>query len=69
MLHAILGRQYTTHFHETWEQVFRAVLQESRVEMLKRVYLSAVTQSDDIDDAKYTLQKKLAEVRGPIPNP
>jgi len=62
VLYSILGRQYNPHFHDSWQQIFRSVLHTTRLEMLKRVFLSAAINADDIDDAKYTLQKKISEV-------
>ena len=39
------------------------VLQQHRLQLLHGVFLSAAVTSDDIEDAKYTLQKKISEVR------
>ncbi|GAB7337475.1 hypothetical protein MBLNU457_g2807t3 [Dothideomycetes sp. NU457] len=62
VLYSILSRPYNSHFKETWDKIFRAVLQTTRIEMLKRIFLSAAISPDDIDDSKYTLQKKLSEL-------
>lgn len=42
--------------------IFRSTLQTNRLEMMKRVFRAANTEADDIDDSKYTLQKKISEV-------
>lgn len=39
-----------------------SVLQLDHIELLKNIHLSCNTSADDIDEAKYTLQKKLSEV-------
>lgn len=44
-----------------------SVLQLDHIELLKNIHLSCNTSADDIDEAKYTLQKKLSEV-GPCPD-
>lgn len=38
------------------------VLQPDHIELLKNIHLSCNTSADDIDEPKYTLQKKLSEV-------
>ena len=40
----------------------RSILIRDRVEMLHRMYSSAAVDCEDIDDARYTLQKKISEV-------
>lgn len=37
-------------------------LQRNRIELLRTLYMACQTSPDDIDEAKYTLQKKLSEV-------
>jgi hypothetical protein len=39
-----------------------SVLQLDHIELLKNIHLSCNTSADDIDEPKYTLQKKLSEV-------
>lgn len=39
-----------------------SVLQLAHIELLKNIHLGCNTSADDIDEAKYTLQKKLSEV-------
>jgi exportin-5 len=39
-----------------------SVLQQDHIELLKNIHLSCNTSADDIDEPKYTLQKKLSEV-------
>ena len=39
-----------------------SVLELDHIELLKNIHLSCSTSADDIDEAKYTLQKKLSEV-------
>ena len=61
-MYAILSRQYNPHFHDAWSRNFHAALQRNRIELLKSVYLACQTSPDELDDAKYTLQKKISEV-------
>lgn len=62
VLQAILSRPYNAHFHEPWSEIMQSVLQPSHIELLKNIYLDSNTPPDDIDEPKYTLQKKLSEV-------
>ncbi|KAG9873237.1 nuclear import and export protein Msn5, partial [Aureobasidium melanogenum] len=62
VLQAILSRPYNEHFRESWSQIMLSVLQLDHIELLKNIHLSCNTSADDIDEAKYTLQKKLSEV-------
>jgi hypothetical protein len=39
-----------------------SVLQLDHIELLKNIHMSCNTSADDIDEPKYTLQKKLSEV-------
>ena len=39
-----------------------SVLRPDHIELLKNIHLSCNTSADDIDEPKYTLQKKLSEV-------
>ncbi|THX84364.1 hypothetical protein D6D04_02488 [Aureobasidium pullulans] len=62
VLQAILSRPYNSHFHEPWSEIMHTVLQPDHIELLKNIHLSCNTSADDIDEPKYTLQKKLSEV-------
>ncbi|KAI5196351.1 hypothetical protein E4T39_07845 [Aureobasidium subglaciale] len=62
VLQAILSRPYNPHFHESWSEIMLSVLQPDHIELLKNLHLSCNSSADDIDEAKYTLQKKLSEV-------
>lgn len=58
----MLSRQYNQHFDAEWRAIVGSALRQDHIEILKHVYMSAETSADDIDDDKYTLQKKIAEV-------
>ncbi|THX40795.1 hypothetical protein D6D10_03215 [Aureobasidium pullulans] len=62
VLQAILSRPYNSHFHEPWSEIMHTVLQPDHIELLRNIHLSCNTSADDIDEPKYTLQKKLSEV-------
>lgn len=62
VMYAIVSRQYNGHFHSQWSQIFRSLLDRPVLELIKSAYTSAQTSADDIDDEKYTLQKKISEV-------
>ena len=62
VLQAILSRPYNSHFHEPWSEIMHTVLQPDHIELLKNIHLSCNTSAADIDEPKYTLQKKLSEV-------
>ena len=66
VLQAILSRPYNSHFHSPWSKIMRTVLQPDNIELLKRIHISCLTNAEDIDEPKYTLQKKLSEVCGSI---
>ncbi|PSK50357.1 hypothetical protein B9Z65_301 [Elsinoe australis] len=66
LLLAIFNRPYNPHFHQSWSTIFRAAITPSRIEMMKRTFATAATSADDIDETKYTLQKKLSEVLAAI---
>ena len=57
-----MSRPYNPHFHESWSQIMLSILQPDHIELLKNIHLSCNTSADDIDEPKYTLQKKLSEV-------
>ncbi|KAF4549714.1 Hypothetical protein D9617_20g027700 [Elsinoe fawcettii] len=66
LLLAIFTRAYNPHFHTQWEVILRSAITSTRIEMMKRIFTAAETNSDDIDETKYTLQKKLSDVLAAI---
>ena len=62
VLYAILSRQYNPHFYETWSRIVLSTVRPDRIQLLKSIHLASQSPPEDIDDVKYTLQKKLSEV-------
>lgn len=62
VLLAVVSRSYIIHFEEIWRNIYRSTMSLPRIEMLKRTFAATNTDPDDLDEVKYTAQKKLAEV-------
>jgi exportin-5 len=61
VLYALLGRQYSAHFHEQWLTLINQALQPERIAMFQQAYSRTAPDLKDDDDG-YTLQKKMSEV-------
>ncbi|GAB7356132.1 hypothetical protein MBLNU459_g6730t1 [Dothideomycetes sp. NU459] len=62
VLQSILARPYNPHFHETWATIMRSSLQLDRIQVFRTAHSSCASSPDDIEESRYTLQKKLSEV-------
>lgn len=60
-LYALLSRQYNNHWHNAWCSLIQQALRPDRVAMIRHTFDRTASGPGD-DDAKYTLQKKMAEV-------
>ncbi|KAF2148856.1 hypothetical protein K461DRAFT_232319 [Myriangium duriaei CBS 260.36] len=66
LLLAILSRNYNPHFVDSWKDIYRSAIASTCIETLKRTYSATETHPDDVDETKYTVQKKLSEVVGQL---
>ena len=61
VLYALLVRPYNAHSHETWSEILQQAMRPDRIAMIRHTFQHTSSAPGE-DDAKYTLQKKLAEV-------